>query len=680
MRPFFLMPIKFYLYIFLLFSGFSFTHSSLYAQLGGRPDAIGSSDPNRRDPFSDDPNDTTRMDKKPKADNWDEEPAIISYKYLDSEVAHQYDSTILFFHRNQYRQPAWYSDLGNWGSVARETYFKIADRPGLRLGYDNWDVYKYTLDSVPFINTTRPYTSFSFMLGPKQMQWVELMHTQNINPLWNFAFKISNNSSDGFFRSQKASGVNAFITSNYKSEDQRHSAHIAFIMNNFKQDENGGIVDESDLTEGQFTNRAIIPTKIESFRPTISPVHNRLTEIQFYVENSYAWGRKDTIYTADSTGFSYKFTPRFSLKHALDIQRNQHKYNDALPDTSYYSFYGPMTFGSRDTVRSYQYQTMVDNRFSLNTFLGRDSQLVHLEAGAGLRVDQFRTDFLEGDTSLLGNTGVYLYGQLKKDAVKDDQWSYLANVKLFVLGEQTIGNTGLHVQLSKSFPKVGRFAVGAEQSIVAPSFQQNFFKSNFFEITNDFGNTTNTQLYGDLFIKAIKLNLGLRNQLIGNYIYLDESLNFQQHSPVFSMLQFSGRKLIKFGAFALDNEVVWQQLAGDAPVNIPAFMLRHQLSYKVPLFKDRLETYMGIEARYHTPYQADGYSFVHNQFYYQNSVTIDNLPALSLFFNFKVKRLRAFLIGDQLQQFVFTKNLMAAPGYAMPDAHIRFGFNWIMMN
>lgn len=668
------------LYIAVFIFGCSVLNTTAHAQLGGRPRNIGNTDPNQRDPFSDDKSDTTKDNKKLGLDDWDEEPAVISYKYLNSEVQHYYDSSILFFHRNQYRQPAWFNDLGNWGSVARETYFNINNQPRLRLGYDNWNVYKYTLDSVPFVNTTRPYTSFSFMLGPKQLQWVELMHTQNVNPNWNFAFKISNNSSEGFFKTQKASGLNAYITSNYKSDNQRHTVHVAFIMNNFKQDENGGMVSDTNLTQSKYANRASIPTNITGTRTTISPVHNRMTELQFYVENSYAWGQKDTIYTKDSTGYTYKFTPRFSVRHALDVQRNRHRYNDALPDTSYYTFYGPMTFGARDTVRSYQYQTAVDNRFSLNTFLGKDSQLVHVEAGIGLRFDQFKTDFLSGDTSLLSNTGTYLYGQLKKDAVKDNQWSYLANMTFFFSGAQTIGNLGLHVQLSKSFPKLGMFALGVQQSIVAPTFQQQFFKSNFFEITNSFGNTTNTQLYGNLEIKALKASLSLRNQLIGNYVYLSDNLTFQQHSSVFSILQFSGRKLFQFGAFALDNEVIWQQIAGDAPVNLPAFMLRHQFSYKVPLFKDRLETYMGLEARYNTPYKADGYSFVHNQFYYQNETTIDNLPALSMFFNFRVKRLRAFVIGDQLQQLVFTKNLLAAPGYAMPNTHIRFGFNWIMMN
>lgn len=656
----------------------SFLAFNVRAQLGNRPNTQGNSNPDQRDPFADNKESDTTQSKK--HNDWDEEPAIISYKYLNSEVTHYYDSSLLFFHRNQYRQPVWYTTLGNWGAPAKESIFTLNNTPGLHLGYDTWNVYRYTIDSIHFINTTRPYTSFSFMLGPKQMQWVDLMHTQNITPKWNFAFRVSNNVSDGYFKMQKANGLNAYLSSNYKSEDERLETKFAFIYNNFKNDENGGIVADSILSDPGYSNRASVPVNIESgSRVSISPVHNRQSELRFFLQNNYAWGKKDSLYNADSTNVQYRFTPRFSIKHVLEVQSTKHKYQDALPDSAYYAFYSNQTFAGNDTVRSFQTNTSIDNKFSLNTFLGKDSQLVHVEAGAGLRNDWFSTNYFGAERIRYHNFSPYLFGQLRKDALKDNQWSYLADLVFFLAG-QAIGNMKLDGQLSKSFPKLGQFTLGATQTIVSPSYQQGIFKSNIFEINNNFSNTTNTQLYANLWIKALKIHLGLRNQLIGNYIYLDESLKFQQYSTVFSVLQFTGRKLFTFGAFSLDNEVVWQQKAGNAPVNLPAFMLRHQLAYKAPMFKDRLDAYLGIEVRYHTPYKADGYSFVYNQYYYQDNITLNNVPALSAFFNFKVKRLRAFVIGDQLQQMLSPQNIINAPGYPAANAHIRFGFNWIMMN
>jgi hypothetical protein len=672
---------------FLIFSFIALCFLSLpaWAQLGNRPNQVGNTLMNQRDPFADTTGLAQDSASKKKAVEWDEEPAIISYKYLNSEVKHYYDSSILFFHRSGINQNIDYQDLGNFGAPANKRIFDLQSEPGLRLGYNLWDRYKIGLDSVHFVHTTRPYTSLSFSLGPKEMQWVDFFHTQNINPNWNFAFRVANNTSQGFYRIQKATGVNAFLSTDYKSDNERHKMKIALIANSAKNDENGGIVSDSFLNDNAFSNRTLIPTNINANSYTISPVNNRHNNFQFYIENSYAWGIKDTTYNEDSTQASYHFTPRFSLKHRFNLERNRHRYTDGLLDANRYAFYQPirdsiLRFPSgADTIRIWETLTTLDNRFSINTFIGKELQLVQLEAGIGIRLDWYRHNVNgpnDADKNYLSN---YVFGQLHKDAIEENQWSYLAALQFFYSGP-AIGNLKLEGNISKEFKQVGAFNLGAKQLVMAPTFQQEWLQSKYFVINNEFSNTSNTKLYGNLNIKALKLDVTLSNQLINNYIYLDESLNYRQHEAVFSVLQLAGRKLFEFGNFNLDNEVVWQQLAGDAPLNLPSLLLRHQLTFKVPLFKGKLLTYLGLEGQYHTPYKADGYNPVFNQFYYQDNITIDNMPSLAMFFNFKVKRLRAYVAGEQLQQYLFNKTNINAPGYPAANPHIRFGFNWVMMN
>ncbi|HRP89464.1 MAG TPA: hypothetical protein PKX92_05450 [Edaphocola sp.] len=621
--------------------------------------------------------------KKKKPTDWDEQAAILSYKYYGSEVNHEFDSNLLFFHRNQNLQPVWYIDLGNWGSAANNLSFSPITNPGLRLGYNVWNVYRYNLDSIPFITTTRPYTSFSFMLGSEELQWVEFLHTQNINPNWNFTFKVANNSSDGFFNIQKVSGLNAFLTTNYKSKNQRYKANGAFIANNFKQDENGGIQNDSFLLNTIYKNRALIPVRIDPLGSTSkSPVSNKQTDLKVFFSHEYAWGKKDSVYNNDSTKVDYTFTPRFSLKHVLDIVSDQHLYKDFGPQAQYYSFVDSFTFkNNKDTVRSRQALFSIDNKFSLNTFLGKDSQQVHLEAGVGLKYDRFGTYVFDFNQPKIHKDYMsnFLFGLLRKDALKPGQWAYNAALE-FIFTGPAIGNFNTSIHISKNFPSLGAISLGASQSLIAPSLQQEYFKTNFFEIENTFKNNSITQLYGNLYIKGLGLNVSLRNILMGNYIYLDESLKMKQYENVFSILQLSAKKTFYFSKFSLDNEILGQQIAGAAPLHLPALLLRHQLAYKLPMFKGKLDAYIGIEARYNTAYKADGYNAVWNQYFYQNSLTIDNLPALTAFFNFKVKRLRAFVLGDQIQQMVWKKNIINALGYPAANAHFRFGFNWIMMN
>ena len=128
----------------------------------------------------------------------------------------------------------------------------------------------------------------------------------------------------------------------------------------------------------------------------------------------------------------------------------------------------------------------------------------------------------------------------------------------------------------------------------------------------------------------------------------------------------------------LDNELVYQQKTGNAPVNIPSVTGRHQLSIETRLFHNALKVATGIDVRWHTAYEPAAYSPFFARFYYQEGYRINNLPETALFFNFKIKNFRAFLMGDQLQ--AFGKNIIVAPGYPAQDAMLRFGFNWALIN
>ncbi|RQO30990.1 hypothetical protein DBR32_09795 [Taibaiella sp. KBW10] len=669
------MALRFYIYTFIFIVLCSGIATGTWAQFN-RPN--GGANTAENNPFAQ-ASDTAANKKKSKTD-WDEAPAKIQFTYYNSEVVHYYDTSLVFFHRNQYTQPVWYKDLGNWGTTARQLVFRTNTTPGVQMGYNAWDVYKYTMDSLPFIHTTRPYTSFSFMLGSKQLQWVEIMHTQNINPRWNFAFKIANNSSSGFFNMQTTSGLNGFISTNYKSRNERLQTKIGVIFNNFKQDENGGITNDSFLTDPFYSNRINVPVRFENngFSAKRSDVYNRQRDNLFFIQNSYAWGKQDSLYNADSTQVSYRFTPRFSIKHVLSLEQTRHQFVDGSPDSVNYLFAGNFSFRTNDTLRSIQRWLSLDNKFSLNTFIGRDTQQVKIEAGIGVRTDNFNTSYdnLVKGTTILSN---YIFGQIRKEALADNQWAYQAGATFFYAGE-TLGNLNIEAQLSKRFPKLGMFRIGALQSITSPADNTRYFRTNYFTLTNDFNKQTTTQIYGQLYIDAIKIQLGLRNQLVSNYIYLNSNLKYNQYSPTFSILQFNARKAFNFGAFSLDNEVVWQQATNNAPVHVPSLMLRHQITYKIPAFKGRLDVYFGIEGRYNTGYYADGYTPFYNQFFYQDQVMIKNKPEFTAFFNFKVKRLRAFVMGDQMQQLFWTKNVMQAPNYPGANVHLRFGFNWIMMN
>jgi len=185
--------------------------------------------------------------------------------------------------------------------------------------------------------------------------------------------------------------------------------------------------------------------------------------------------------------------------------------------------------------------------------------------------------------------------------------------------------------------------------------------------------------------------------VISNYIYIDQNETPSQYTVPFTLNQAWIRKVFKLGDFYLDNEFVYQQEAINTPINVPAFMGKNQISYEHSLFHHTLKTAVGFAVQYNTAYHPAGYDALLNRFFYQNTTYIGNPPVMSLYVNFRVKRFRAFIMGDQLQQLFYLRNTILFTGtpqvsfsgisgynpipvYAAPDALIRFGFSWALVD
>jgi hypothetical protein len=90
--------------------------------------------------------------------------------------------------------------------------------------------------------------------------------------------------------------------------------------------------------------------------------------------------------------------------------------------------------------------------------------------------------------------------------------------------------------------------------------------------------------------------------------------------------------------------------------------------------------------RYHTPYQADNYSPLLGQFFYQSAVTIRNLPDVNAFLYLRIRGFKAFVRAENLNTvsfsngFAFNNYNLAAPDYPNPGFLLRFGIYWSFVN
>lgn len=622
--------------------------------------------------------DTASKASDPK---WRNEDARTYSRTAFSAIKQYPDSSLSTFHRRIF-QPSWQGDLGNQGSPSSSLFFEPSSRqPGLSLGYHVFDSYRFDADSLQYYNTNRPYSSFTYQLGSKLEQLARILHTQNVRPNWNIAARFQKITSPGFFSVQRTNHDNASLSTWYVSPRQHYELFAGFVYNKEQQDENGGIVSDTFLSNDRFSDRQTIDTRFEnsSYSTRRSPVVNNMRDFSIVLRHGYTLGRTDTLYNADSTQYSFKLLPRFRIAHSMTIGSEKHTFKDLRPDSVDYAVLFSRTFGSRDSVYSVQDHFYVDNTLMLEGFLGPEGRQARFSAGAGNRFDRFGTDYVVGEDRLSAVSN-YLVGSLQKEALEQGQWSYNADARFFVTGDAA-GDLLLQASVGKELRNDrGFFRAGFRQLLSEAPYNYTLYRNQYYTRLSDFGKESQTLVYGELHFPRWRLSAGVRNQVIGNYLYVNDKSEFVQASEAFNVTQAWLRKTFRYRALIFDNEIAFQQTTGDAPLNLPKLMTRHQLGVELLVFKKALKIATGLEARYHTPYYGDGYNPLFNRFYYQNSYEISNIPEASFYFNFKVKKFRAYLMLDQLQQIIDTKNIIRAPGYPAQNFMIRFGFNWIMIN
>lgn len=661
---------------------------------------------------------STRDTANDKTNNgkWRTEEATVYYEYPDQTGRYSPDTAIHTFHRRPFLQP-WYRDMGNPGSPALNLLFTPEYRVGPTLGYHIFDVYRFHIDSLKYYNTTRPYSLFSYQMAGRLENIVSLAHTQNIRPNWNVAAEYRKISSPGAYQVQRNNHDNAYLSTTYKSLDKHYTLYGGLVYNKQQHDENGGVTDRALLDSPDYNNRRIVPTPYNSpnYSSTRSTVSNTQRDFSVSIRHAYTWGSSDTLFDEEDTAaYSYSLTPRFSISHQTIMSTEQHTYKDLAPDSMRYTNLFQRTFPNKgtgfyaansDSVFTRQKWFWADNNVLFNGFLGRAGRQLQFSAGAGIRYDQFISDpvtklipdspYYRVGYDRRSSNSTYIVGHLGKEALSPSAWQYGADLKLFTTGPNA-GNFAFNATIGKKVKRIdGSFAAGVAQQLGSAPYSLTDYQNVYTYSLFSFSPESITSAFASVESRKIRLSGGVKAYVINNYIYLGEQELPEQYGATFTLPQAWVRKVFKTGSFYLDNELVYQQVGGSTPVNVPRIMGRHQLSFERSFFRNALKMATGIEARYNTAYMPAGYNAQFNRFFYQNYDTITNNPELAVFFNFRIKRFRAFIMGDNLQQLlgpnaiIFTGtpirsrlngDITAIPVYAMPNLMLRFGFSWAMIN
>jgi hypothetical protein len=633
-----------------------------------------------------------------RARNKSEDSITITIYYLDSSGGSKWDSSINDFTR-RYPIPATHIYLGNTGVPTRSILFAPSLKPGWDPGFHALDVYKWTLDKARFFNTTRPYTELGYVLGSRAEQIIEILHTQNIKPSWNFSFNYRLINAPGTFRNQTTNHNNYLFTSWYQSLSKRYNNYFIILGNRLQASENGGIKNERDLDTIPYAkDRFTIPTNlggdpqfIANFFTTALHTGNRYREFNILLRQQYDFGRKDSLVT-DSTVIPL-FYPRLRFEHSFNFGTYDYNYRDYhavsntesnTPDSAWY--HDAYNLPPNDSFFFRDRWKEVSNDFSIYQFPDAKNLRQFIKLGATI---QFLSGSFFRDTANLPGTSLYnliAHGEYR-NRTRNKMWDMLASGKLYLNG-YNLGDYHAYVSLQRVLGgRLGSFQLGFENVNRTPPFIYNQKSGFYLDVAKNFNKENTTHLFAAILLQKLRLQLSADYYLVSNYLYLSGFYMLQQEKTIFNVLRINALKTFRLGKhWNWSAEAYVQQKTGGAQLHFPAAYTRNRLMYEGKLGFRNLNIAFGLEARYHTPYKADNYSPVLGQFFYQDSETISNRPEIHAFLHFRIRSFKAYIRAENLNTannlggFQFNHNNLAAPNYPTPGLIIRFGIYWGFVN
>lgn len=461
--------------------------------------------------------------------------------------------------------------------------------------------------------------------------------------------------------------------------------YMVFMGNTIKNSENGGISNDSLLSDPDKKKRFSIPVnlgKANLYEP--NPFNASVTtgniykDFTFFLRQSYDIGKKDSVAINDSTT-EYLFYPKLRAQHTFTYSTYNYLFQDLKADSTIYKNWYNLDFPRPlDTVYIRDKWTVIGNDFSLLQFPDTKNSGQFFLAGA--KLENIKGELKSGTKNYYN---VILHAEYR-NKTRNKLWDVLLKGEFYTVGLNngdysayaTIGR-----YLNKRFGDIRLYFNNVNRT---PSFIFND-QSNF-----NFGNPTlskkeNIITFGAEANNSL-VNLGFRNHIISSLAYFTDYYHTTQNSKVVNVLQLYASKKIKFTKrWSWYLDAVAQQTDANGPVKVPLLFTRSRFAYEGTFFKN-LNLSTGLEVRYYTPYEANNYSPVMGQFMPQDTVTIKNLPDISAFFHFKIKGFTAYIRAENLNTasfengFGFINNNFAAPHYPTPGFIFRFGIWWNFVN
>jgi len=517
-------------------------------------------------------------------------------------------------------------------------------------------------NDIKYFQVPTPLTEMVFKTVMKQGQYTDVFFTTNTSENFNFSIAFKGLRSLGNYQNILSGSKFFRFTTKYNSSNERYNFKMHFVGQGFENKENGGLNDESILNfeseDPLFNERSKLSVKFED-------ATNYFSSKRYFLDHQFLLTKKK-----DSVN------NKFSLGHKFEYETLSSSYVQNVAS----SFYGDITPGLNNVDDKAEIKTTLNEFYTdlSSNFFGK-IKVIYTNYNYSYKSNSLSNEqvgFNQNENAISFKLNKNLFNHSLK-----------ATVTKNLFGDR-LGNL-INLNISSNAENNLKYSLGLNIISKHPGFYYELYKSGYSDINweNDIKQTQIKNIFLDLQSNLIG-NLNLDFRLIDNYTYfslISEEKTLipavNQNSSTIDYLKIKWNKEFKFGKFALDNSLVYQNVAQDGNfLNVPEFLSRNTIYYSNTVLKGALFFQTGLSVKYFSKYYSNEYNPLISSFHVQNDKKIGGFPMIDIFVNAKIKQTRLFLKAEHFNSTFSGNNFYSSPSYPYRDFVIRFGLVWNFFN
>ena len=550
---------------------------------------------------------------------------------------------------HRYNQGLDFLSIGNIGLPGYSLLFDIQEHanfsPSLITGSK-----KYV--SKQF-DVKKPYTEVSYILGSKEEQVLQVLHTQNISQLANFSFGFDKVKSKGFYNNQASSNNHLYANAWFKTKNKRYKVSLNIDHERIFNEHNGGVLYDSLFEQDLLLNRnrELMDVNLSFASSTINRTNLQLDQ-QFQFSQSF-----DSL----NNGFSH------ILYTKVSGYKNDRVFKDSLLNMSYYGQILIDSLITNDIIKyegvngivGYQFTKCKEqNNLNFSTFV----------KWQGIDYEQYLIDTLVTSISIGTNFQLkrnrfrlQLTGNYYLNGFRKWNYDYGGSLNYDLTQDWSIGLLGSYHSIS-------------------PSFDLHSYYGNNISWQNTFSTTEYLSISGILTSKKHKVGLNAAYNDIFNPVFFNFIGEPQQIDGISQMIQFSAQKEFNLKKWSLIPKMVYQYSGGYNIFRLPDYYADLTIGFKTKMYKNNLSVFIGADLVYYAPTELMSFNPMMNQYNLDDTKIAGNYPFVDVFLNVRIKTVRFFLKATHVNSGLFGFNYYGAYNYPLKDRTIQFGLTWIFIN